>query len=98
MNSDSSTGTMETYGSSTGTSGTGMGGTGTGDKVSVQKVADKAHAAVDTVAQKLGSTTDKVMGWQEEYGEMAREQVRANPLAVVAGAFFVGYIFAKLTR
>ena len=96
MNSDTSTGTMDLTGSST------MGGTtgssGMGDKVSVQKMADKAHAAVDTVAQKLGSSTDAVMGWQEEYGEMAREQIRSNPLAVVAGAFAVGYIFAKLTR
>jgi hypothetical protein len=38
------------------------------------------------------------MGWQQEYGEMAREQVRANPLTVVAGAFAVGFLFAKLMR
>ena len=38
------------------------------------------------------------MGWQHEYGEMAREQVRANPLAVVAGAFAIGYLLAKITR
>jgi ElaB/YqjD/DUF883 family membrane-anchored ribosome-binding protein len=58
----------------------------------------KAHAAVDSVAQTLSSSTDKVMNWQQEYGEAAREQIRANPLAVVFGAFAVGYLFAKLTR
>ena len=64
----------------------------------VRRVAQKAHEAVDRIEQTLGSSTDKVMNWQEEYGEMAREQVRANPLAVVAGAFAVGYLLAKLTR
>ena len=38
------------------------------------------------------------MGWQQEYGEMAREQVRANPLAVVAGAFVIGWLLGKITR
>jgi hypothetical protein len=29
---------------------------------------------------------------------MAREQVRANPLTVVASAFAIGFLFAKLMR
>jgi len=92
MNSE----TMDTNSTTGGTSG--LNGTGTGTQQQVQRVADKAHAAVDTVAQTLGTQADRVMNWQQEYGEMAREQIRANPLAVVFGAFAVGYVFAKLTR
>lgn len=81
----------------TATSHGGLNGT-TASNAQVQRVAEKAHAAVDTLAQSLSSGTDKVMGWQEEYGEAAREQIRANPIAVVLGAFAVGYLFAKVTR
>ena len=88
MNSE----TMDTTNSTTGLNGT------TGGAAQVQRVAEKAHAAVDTLAQSLNSGTERVMNWQEEYGEMARDQIRANPLAVVFGAFAVGYVFAKLTR
>lgn len=83
------------------TSGT---GTGTGAvngktaQAQVNRVAEKAHAAVDTVALSLNTGAERVIGWQDEYGEMAREQIRANPLAVVFGAFAIGYVFAKLTR
>ncbi|HMA09175.1 MAG TPA: hypothetical protein VKP68_14975 [Ramlibacter sp.] len=64
----------------------------------VHRVAQKAHEAVDKLEQTLGSGSEKVMNWQQEYGEMAREQVRSNPLAVVAAAFAVGFLFAKLMR
>ena len=64
----------------------------------VQRVAEKAHAAVDTVAQSITSGTERVMSWQQEYGEIAREQVRQNPLMVVAGAFALGWVIAKITR
>ena len=64
----------------------------------VRRVAQKAHEAVDTVEQALATGSEKVMDWHQEYGELAREQIRANPLAVVAGAFAVGYLFAKITR
>ena len=64
----------------------------------VRRVAQKAHEAVDKLEQTLGSGSEKVMNWQQEYGEMAREQVRNNPLTVVAGAFAVGFLFAKLAR
>ena len=96
MNSETSDnlGSMST----TGTTGTAnMNGT-SGAKPQVQRVAQKAHETVDRLEQTLTSSADRVMGWQEEYGEMAREQIRANPLAVVAGAFAVGYLFAKITR
>ena len=36
------------------------------------------------------------MGLQQEYSEVAREQVRANPLMAVGAAFAVGVIFSKL--
>jgi ElaB/YqjD/DUF883 family membrane-anchored ribosome-binding protein len=88
--------TMDTNSTTGGTSG--LNGTGTGTQQQVQRVAEKAHAAVDSVAQTLGTQADRVMNWQQEYGEMAREQIRANPLAVVFGAFAVGYVFAKLTK
>jgi ElaB/YqjD/DUF883 family membrane-anchored ribosome-binding protein len=70
----------------------------TGNAGAVHKVAQKAHEAVDKLEQTLGSSSERVMGWQQEYGEMAREQVRSNPLTVVAGAFAVGFLFAKLMR
>lgn len=89
------TGTGSTSGMGSGSS---MGGTGTAGNPNVQRMAQKAHDAVDRVEQTLSSSTERMMGWQQEYGEMAREQIRANPLALVAGAFAVGYLFAKITR
>ena len=64
----------------------------------VRRVAQRAHEAVDKLEQTLGSSSEKVMGLQQQYGEMAREQVRENPLAVVAGAFAIGWLLGKLTR
>lgn len=99
----SGTGTSSLGSSSLGSSGMGSsslgsGSSGMGTSGTVQRVAQKAHETVDRLEQTLGSGTEKVMGWQQEYGEMAREQVRSNPLAVVAGAFAVGFLFAKLMR
>ncbi|HWJ93340.1 MAG TPA: hypothetical protein VNT33_01355 [Telluria sp.] len=74
---------------------TGLNGAGEG---TVRRVAQKAHEAVDTLADTIGQSSEKVMNWHQEYGDMAREQVRANPLAVVAGAFVIGFVLAKLTR
>lgn len=70
----------------------------TGADGTVRRVAQKAHETVDKLEQTLGSGTEKVMNWQQEYGEMAREQVRNNPLTVVASAFAIGFLFAKLMR
>lgn len=64
----------------------------------VRRVAQKAHEAVDKLEQTFDSGTEKVMNWQQEYGEMAREQVRNNPLTVVVSAFAIGFLFAKLMR
>jgi hypothetical protein len=35
---------------------------------------------------------------QEEYGNMARDQVRANPLAALGVAFAAGFIVARILR
>jgi hypothetical protein len=92
MNSESSDITsMDGPGGSTSLNGIGQDGR-------VRRVAQKAHEAVDRIEQRLGSSSEKVMGWQQEYGEMARERVRDNPLAVVAGAFAIGWLLSKLTR
>jgi len=87
--------TMDNTGTMGGTSS--LNGT-TGADPRVQRVAERAHTAIDSVAQSLNTGAERVMTWQQEYGEMAREQIRANPLAVVFGAFAVGYVFAKLTK
>ena len=92
MNSE----TMDTSDAMGGTAG--LNGTSANPQAQVQRVAEKAHAAVDTVAQSISSGTERMMTWQQEYGELAREQVRQNPLMVVAGAFALGYVLAKITR
>lgn len=92
MNSE----TSENITSMNGPSGSSL--SGIGNEGTVRRVAQKAHEAVDKLEQTLGSSSEKVMGWQQEYGEMAREQVRANPLAVVAGAFAIGWLLGKITR
>ena len=62
----------------------------------VHKVAQKAHQAVDKLEQTLGSSSTKVMSLQQEYGEMCREQVKANPLMAVGAAFAAGIVFSKV--
>jgi ElaB/YqjD/DUF883 family membrane-anchored ribosome-binding protein len=64
----------------------------------VHKVAQTLHEAVDTLEQKIGEGSEKVMGSYEEYGSLAREQVRANPLAALGIAFAAGFIIAKVLR
>lgn len=97
MNSETSE-SINSMNVSTGSSLSGSSLNGTGTPGTVHRVAQKAHETVDKLEQTLGSSTERVMGWQQEYGELAREQVRANPLTVVAGAFAVGFLFAKLMR
>lgn len=82
----------------TGQGTTGLNGTSANPQAQVQRVAEKAHAAVDTMAQSISSGTERMMSWQQEYGELARDQVRQNPLMMVAGAFALGYVLAKITR
>lgn len=67
-----------------------------GDVNRVRKVAQSLHEAVDTLEQKIGMSSEKMMGMTDEYGTMAREQVRANPLAALGVAFAVGFVFAKV--
>lgn len=69
---------------------------GSESRTAVRRMAQKMHEAVDTLEQSIGAGSDKVMGWQQEYGDVAREQVRENPLVAVGAAFAVGFILAKL--
>jgi len=90
MNSDTTTESpFPTTASADGSSG-GM------DQGTVQRLAQKAHEAVDRLEQTIGTGSEKMMGMQQEYGDMAREQVRNNPLAAVGVAFAVGIVFSKL--
>ena len=95
MNSETATNpfpTSTSTGTSTGGSNAGMGA----DSGTVQRLAQRAHEAVDRLESTVSSGSERVMGWQHEYGDMAREQVRANPLAAVGIAFAVGIVFSKL--
>jgi len=95
MNSETSSSpfpTSSTAGSSTGGSNSGA----MGDNGTVQRLAQRAHEAVDRLEQTMSTGSERMMGWQQEYGDMAREQVRTNPLAAVGVAFAVGIIFSKL--
>jgi ElaB/YqjD/DUF883 family membrane-anchored ribosome-binding protein len=67
-----------------------------GDANRVRKMAQSLHEAVDSLEQKIGMGSDRVMSLQAEYGDMAREQVRANPLAALGAAFAAGFVLAKL--
>ena len=91
MNSETANSPFPTS-TSTGGSNAGM----ATDNGTVQRLAQRAHEAVDRLEQTLGTGSERVMGLQQEYGDMAREQVRANPLAAVGIAFVVGIVFSKL--
>lgn len=86
----------------TSSEGTTAGGTSgnplNGDANRVRKMAQSLHEAVDTLEQKIGHGSERVMSMQQEYGDMAREQVRANPLAALGVAFAAGFIIAKIMR
>ncbi len=62
----------------------------------VHRMAQAAHEAVDRLEQTLGAGSDRVMDWQHAYGERARDQVRANPLAAVGIAFGVGVLLSRV--
>jgi ElaB/YqjD/DUF883 family membrane-anchored ribosome-binding protein len=72
------------------------GGSSAGDSNALHSFAQKIHEAVDTLEERIGSSSDRVMSMQQEYGDMAREQVRANPLAALGVAFVTGFILAKI--
>ena len=67
-----------------------------GDANRVRRMAQTLHEAVDSLEQKLGSGSERVMGMQEEYGNMARDQVRNNPLAALGVAFAVGFLISRI--
>jgi ElaB/YqjD/DUF883 family membrane-anchored ribosome-binding protein len=69
-----------------------------GDANRVRRMAQTLHEAVDSLEQKLGSSSERVMGLQEEYGNMARDQVRSNPLAALGVAFAAGFIISRILR
>lgn len=69
-----------------------------GDMNRVRKMAQSLHEAVDNLEQKIGVGSDRFMSMQQEYGDMAREQVRANPLAALGVAFAAGYVIARILR
>jgi ElaB/YqjD/DUF883 family membrane-anchored ribosome-binding protein len=69
-----------------------------GDANRVRRMAQSLHEAVDSLEQKIGSSSERMMGLQEEYGNMAREQVRANPLAALGVAFAAGFVIARILR
>lgn len=77
--------------------GSGAGGLN-GEANRVHRLAQSLHEAVDSLEQKIGHGSERVMGLQEEYGNMAREQVRANPLAALGVAFAAGFIIARILR
>ena len=69
-----------------------------GDANRVRKMAQSLHEAVDSLEQKIGGGADRFMGMQEEYGNMAREQVKNNPLAALGVAFAAGFIISRILR
>lgn len=93
MNSETSSSSPFPTSASTGGSNSGSMGADSG---TVQRLAQRAHEAVDRLEQTVSTGSERMMGWQQEYGDMAREQVRANPLAAVGVAFAVGIVFSKL--
>jgi len=78
------------------TASAGMRSSGLESEGTVRRMAVKAHETVDKLEQTLGSGSQRVLGFQQEYGDRAREQVRTHPLASVGIAFGVGIVFAKL--
>lgn len=96
MNAETST--TNPFPTSSETSGGSSGGGLNGEANRVRRMAQTLHEAVDSLEQKIGSSSDRMMGLQEEYGTMAREQVRANPLAALGVAFAAGFVIAKILR
>ena len=98
MNADTSTqNPFPTSNESSGSNGS-SGSALNGDANRVRRMAQSLHEAVDSLEQKLGTSSERVMSMQQEYGDMAREQVKANPLAALGVAFDAGFVIAKIFR
>jgi len=78
------------------TASSGMRSSGMESEGTVRRMAAKAHETVDKLEHTLDSGSQRVLSFQQEYGDLAREQVRTHPLAAVGIAFGVGIMFAKL--
>ena len=63
----------------------------------VHRMAQKAHEAVDRLEQSLGAGSERMMDWQQEWRETARDQVRASPLTSVGIAFAAGLVFGRVS-
>lgn len=96
MNAETST--QNPFPTSTETSGTSGANGLNGEANRVRRMAQTLHEAVDSLEQRIGQGSERVMGLQEEYGNMARDQVRANPLAALGVAFAAGFIIARILR
>ena len=97
MNAETSQNPFPTSAESSGSAGTNGAGLN-GDANRVRRMAQSLHEAVDSLEQKLGTSSERVMSMQQEYGDMAREQVRANPLAALGAAFAAGFIISRILR
>ena len=86
---------MTSMSTGTGTGSTGLNGNGSDSGV-VHRVAQKAHETVDKLEQSVSSGSQKVTGWQEEYGGIVREQVKAHPLTAIGIAFAAGILFNRI--
>jgi ElaB/YqjD/DUF883 family membrane-anchored ribosome-binding protein len=97
MNAETSSQNPFPTGTETTAGGNGASGLN-GEANRVRRMAQTLHEAVDSLEQKIGMGSERVMGLQEEYGNMAREQVRANPLAALGAAFAAGFLIARILR
>lgn len=98
MNAETSTQNPFPTSAETGTSTSGSTGGLNGDANRVRRMAQSLHEAVDSLEARLSGSSERVMSMQQEYGDMAREQVRANPMAALGCAFAAGFIMAKILR
>ena len=97
MNAETSTTNPFPTSTDTTAGGTGAGGLN-GEASRVRRMAQSLHEAVDSLEQKIGVSSDRMMSLQQEYGDMAREQVKANPLAALGVAFVAGFVLGKVFR
>jgi ElaB/YqjD/DUF883 family membrane-anchored ribosome-binding protein len=59
-------------------------------------MAQAAHEAVNRLEKTLGAGSDRMIDWQQEYGDLAREPIRSNPLVAVGIALGVGFVISRL--
>ena len=62
----------------------------------VHRMAQAAHEAVNQLEKTLGAGSDRMIDWQQEYGDLAREPIRSNPLVAVGIALGVGFVISRL--